>query len=136
MSIGIYAFLRIYFLGFGVSVFAQFRTHGARPPAPRRRPDLPGAACLVSSADRCSVSSVRACRGLCFWVRWPVLLFWGWKLPPPLGYMGRAGGWGGQSLDFRSPRKRRFSAFILPTPTPPSQNETHLIVQVSKFSKK
>lgn len=27
----------------------------------RRHPDLPGAACLVSSADRCSVSSVRAC---------------------------------------------------------------------------
>ena len=37
---------------------------------PRRRPDLPGTACLVSSADRCSVSSVRARRGLCFWVRW------------------------------------------------------------------
>ena len=34
---------------------AQFRTH----PAPRRRYDLPGTACLVSSADRCSVSSVR-----------------------------------------------------------------------------
>nr|DAH60278.1 MAG TPA: hypothetical protein [Caudoviricetes sp.] len=31
---------------------------------PRRRPDLPGAVCLVSSADRCSVSSVRACRGM------------------------------------------------------------------------
>lgn len=34
MSIGIYAFLRIYFLDFGVSVFAQFRTHCASPPAP------------------------------------------------------------------------------------------------------
>ena len=34
MSIGIYSFLRIYFLGFVVSVFAQFRTHCARPPAP------------------------------------------------------------------------------------------------------
>lgn len=34
MSIGIYAFLRIYFLGFGVSVFEQFRTHRASPPAP------------------------------------------------------------------------------------------------------
>lgn len=28
---------------------------------PRRRPDPPDAACLVSGADRCSVSSVRAC---------------------------------------------------------------------------
>lgn len=27
MSIGIYAFLRIYFLSFGLSAFAQFRTH-------------------------------------------------------------------------------------------------------------
>ena len=41
----------------------------------RRRPDLPRAPCLASSADRCSVSSVRACvsvrrvlRGLpCIW---------------------------------------------------------------------
>lgn len=34
---------------------------------PRRHPDLPGADCLVSGADRCSVASVRACvsaRGL------------------------------------------------------------------------
>lgn len=28
---------------------------------PPHHPDLPGTACLVSSADRCSVSSVRAC---------------------------------------------------------------------------
>lgn len=31
----------------------------------RRRSDLPGAACLVSGADRCSVSSVRACASCC-----------------------------------------------------------------------
>lgn len=59
MSIGIYAFLRIYFLSFGSSAFAQFRTcptpFSAPPPS-----RSPGAACLVSSADRCSVSSVRA----------------------------------------------------------------------------
>lgn len=59
MSIGIYAFLRIYFLGFGVSVFAQFRTHGAGSPA-HAPPRSARRACLVSSADRCSVSSVRA----------------------------------------------------------------------------
>lgn len=33
----------------------------AAPSSARRRYDPPGAACLVSSADRCSVSSVRAC---------------------------------------------------------------------------
>ena len=31
---------------------------------PRRRHDLHGATCPVSSADRCSVPSVRACRGM------------------------------------------------------------------------
>lgn len=34
MSIGIYAFLRIYFLRFGLSAFAQFRTHSAPPSTP------------------------------------------------------------------------------------------------------
>nr|DAT54805.1 MAG TPA: hypothetical protein [Caudoviricetes sp.] len=64
MSIGIYAFLRIYFLGFGVSVFAQFRTRST-PSSTNCRYDLPRAACLVSGADRCSVSSVRACVSEC-----------------------------------------------------------------------
>ena len=89
MSIGIYAFLRIYFLSFGLSAFAQFRT--------RCRSDCPGAACLVSSADRCSVSSVWACvsvRGVvcpaaCAVQSVRVRL--GLE-SPPLGYMGRAGG--------------------------------------------
>lgn len=43
-----------------MSVSAQFRTHST-PSSTRLRYDLPGVACLVSSADRCSVSSVRAC---------------------------------------------------------------------------
>lgn len=60
MSIGIYAFLRIYFFGFCLSAFAQFRTRSA-PSSSRLRYDLPGVACLVSSAYRCSVSSVRGC---------------------------------------------------------------------------
>ena len=38
--------------------FTERTTQAAQP---FRRPDLPGAACLVSGADRCSVSSVRAC---------------------------------------------------------------------------
>ena len=41
-------------------VSAQFRTHSTLS-STRRRYDLPGVACLVSSADRCSVSSVWAC---------------------------------------------------------------------------
>ena len=43
-----------------MSVSAQFRTHST-PSSTRRRYDLLGVACLVSSADRCSVSSVWAC---------------------------------------------------------------------------
>jgi hypothetical protein len=50
--------------------------------------------------------------------------------------MGRAGGGVGHARDKIFQRKRRFLWFVLPTPTPPSQNETYLIVQVSKFSKK
>ena len=44
-----------------VSKSAQFRTQCAGSPAPRALSDCPGAVCLVSSADRCSVSSVQAC---------------------------------------------------------------------------
>lgn len=60
MSIGIYSFLRIYFLGFGLSAFAQFRTRST-PSSVLHSLDLPGAACLVSSADRCSVFSALGC---------------------------------------------------------------------------
>ena len=87
------------------------------PSSPRRRPDPPGVACLVSSADRCSVCSVRACvpvRGLL----WAVCLAFGmacaaacalqsvrvrWGLgSPPEGHIGSAGGGAGQSSDFQS----------------------------------
>lgn len=54
----------------------------------------------------------------------------------PAGYTGSAGGGVGHARDKIFQRKRRFSAFILPTPTPSSQNETSVIVQVSKNSKK
>ena len=144
MSIGIYAFLRIYFFGFGVSDFAQFRTHCADSPAPLHRPDLPGAVRLVSSADRCSVSSVRACVPCLAWsalhLARPALLS---VLCSPSGY---AGGWGlhlrgiqgapgvGQVMPAHSEtHKKAFFSFI---PTPPSQIKTHSIVQVSKNSKK
>lgn len=43
------------------SEIVHFAGHTARPPPPCRRYDLPGAAFLVSGADRCSVSSVWAC---------------------------------------------------------------------------
>ena len=45
--------------GLCVSIFAQFRTHST-PSSAHRRYDLLGVACLVSSADWCSVSSIRA----------------------------------------------------------------------------
>ena len=50
--------------------------------------------------------------------------------------MGRAGGGAGHARDKIFQRKRRFSGVVLPTHTPPSQNETHPIVQVSKNSEK
>jgi hypothetical protein len=118
------------------------------PALQRRRPDLPGAACLVSGANRCSVPSARACvvpcmvcPGTC-----PALVL---ARPALLSRSGCAGGWGlhlwgiwGEPwVGWSTPRvekiqKRRFSGLVPPTPTPPSQNETYLIVQVSKFSEK
>nr|DAP71143.1 MAG TPA: hypothetical protein [Caudoviricetes sp.] len=63
---------------------------------PRYHPDLPRVACLVSSADRCSVSSVGECMGLSWFLRRSgALVGLG---SPPLGYMGRAGGGGGRHL--------------------------------------
>ena len=89
----------------------------------RRRYDLPGVGGLVSSADRCSMFSVRvcvsgrgtacpasgtACPAACdvqsFRVRWGMG-------SPPLGYIGRAGG---GAVD-TSRRKNSKKAFSLPT---------------------
>lgn len=144
MSIGIYAFLRIYFLGFGLSAFAQFRTHcppssaAAVPIAPARpvwyRVQT-GAACPASG---------RVCR--C--VAWFALhLARSALLPVMCRTSGCAGGWGlhrrgiqgapgvGWSIvSVEKIQKRRFSRFVLLTPTPSSQNDTHPIVQVSKNS--
>lgn len=44
-----------------LSVWACPIGHTTQAVQSRRRPDLPGAACLISSTNRCSVSSVRAC---------------------------------------------------------------------------
>lgn len=72
MSIGIYVFLRIYFLSFGLSAFAQFRTHfppssaAAVPIAQRVQRQgvcaLPCVVCLASGMvcpAACAVQSVR-----------------------------------------------------------------------------
>lgn len=83
MSIGIYAFLRIYFFGFGLSDFAQFRTHcagtSAPPPSRSARRGMSGIGCrrvqrvqrsgvcvvpCVACAAACAVQSVRVCWGL------------------------------------------------------------------------
>lgn len=68
MSIGVYAFLRIYFLSFGLSAFAQFRTHcphssaAAVPVAQRvQRLGVCALPCVVCLAA-CDVQAV--------WVRW------------------------------------------------------------------
>ena len=140
MSIGIYAFLRIYFLGFGVSVFAQFRTRRASHPAPCTATIYParpvyrvqtGAACPASGrVCRCAVCCGHGlpciwhglCCCLCCAVRLGALGLWS----PPEGYIAAA-----------QPRPvSRSTAEKTKKTTPPSQNETHPIVQVSKNSKK
>lgn len=98
MSIGIYAFLRIYFFSFGLSAFAQFRTR----PTPSS-----AAACAICKARavwyRLQTGAAcpafgRVCRALS-----GLLWFWhGLRCAvcsgalglgsPPAGYMGRAGG--------------------------------------------
>ena len=122
MSIGIYAFLRIYFFGFGLSAFAQFRTRcpPSSVPPPSRSPRVGG---LVLSAGRCSVPNVRACVScpaaccvLSFRVRWG----WGLHL---------WGIWGEPGVGWSPPRvekiqKRRFPrlptpSFLRKTPPPP-----------------
>ena len=119
--------------------------HTPRHPAPHpvrsaRR------ACLVSSADRCSVTSVRACVPCAVCCGRSALHL---ARPALLSVVcissGCAGGWGlhlwgiwrEPGVGRSTPRvekiqKRCFSAFLLPTPTPSSQNETSVIVQVSK----
>lgn len=101
-----------------------------KPPSARRRPDRTGAACLVSSADRCSVSSVWACvscaaccgRSALHLARLallPVLCSRsgcavGWGLHRR-GIQGAPGGGAGHARDKIFQRKRRFSAFPLHT---------------------
>lgn len=101
-----------------------------RQPGPATIPIYPGAACLVSSADRCSVSSVRACVAVCG-LLWSVCLASGtacaavcavqsfrvrWGLgSPPEGYTASAGGGVGHARDKIFQRKRR--SISLPTPS-------------------
>lgn len=142
MSIGIYAFLRIYFLDFGVSVFAQFRTHCAalQPPTPPRstRRGLSGIECRpvqrvqrpgVCVGARSAVGMV--CPGTC-----PALVLARPALLPVLcSRSGCAGGFGihlrgisgepgvGWSVArFPKPKKKAF--FGVPSPYPPHPHKT------------
>lgn len=118
MSIGIYAFLRIYFLNFGLSDFAQFRTRSTpssvQPPVrssqrvlsgiecrPVQRVQHPGV-CLALRGLPCIWHGLRRC--LCC-AAVPGALVAGVSTG---GVYGESRGWGGQSLDFRSQRKRQF----------------------------
>lgn len=85
MSIGIYAFLRIYFFGFGLSAFAQFRTHST-PSSPRHRSDRPGRSALLP---------VLRSRSGCAGVGRGALE----------GYTGSAGGGAGESRHHRKNKK-------------------------------
>lgn len=139
MSIGIYAFLRIYFLGFGVSDFAQFRTLST-PSSPAAVPICPalpvwyrvqtGAACPVSGrVCRCAACCGRSALHLARLALLPVVC----------SLSGCAGGRGTPAGYTATAQPRPVS---LPTTekikktTPSSQNETSVIVQYSKFSEK
>ena len=103
---------------------------------------LPGVACLVSSADRCSVSSVWACVSVRV-LLWAVCLASGtacatacdvqavrvrWRVQGDTGgAYSRRPAPPGQSRHHRKNKKDQ---------PPPSQTKTHPIVQVSKNSKK
>ena len=93
---------------------------GCRPVQRVQRPGVCVVPCVVCPAT-CYVQAVR--------VRWGAWVSTGGV------YRQRRGGVG-HARDKIFQRKRRFSWFVLLTPTPPSQNETYLIVQVSKNSKK
>ena len=111
-------------------------------PSTRRRYDLPGVACLVSGADRCSVSSVRAvCRALrglpCIWHGLPCCLCCS-VCPGALGWgLHLWGIWGEPGVGWSTPlvekiQKRRFSCL------PPlfcSKSPTHYC-QSQKFPAK
>ena len=77
-----------------MSVSAQFRTR-CTPSSPAAVPISTGAPCLVSSADRCSMSSVRACRGMvCLGTCPALVLARPVMLPVLCSPSGCAGGWG------------------------------------------
>lgn len=122
-----------------------------RQSSPRRRPDLPGTACLVSSADKCSVSSVRACVHCLAWsalhLARPALL------PVVCSPPGCAGGWGlhlwgiwgAPGVGWSTPRiekiqKRRFQRLCRKLPTPSFLRKTPppplLIPKISPKNKK
>ena len=109
-----------------LSASAQFRTH-CLPSSTRRRYDLPDAACLASSADRCSVSIVRACVPCLAWsALLPVMCnpsgCDGVLGSPPLGYMGRAGG-GVVDTSRRKNSKKAFFGVPLANPHPTFTNQ-------------
>lgn len=96
MSIGIYAFLRIYFFCFGLSDFARFRTRcppsSVPPPVRSTRRGLSGIECRsVQRVQRPGVC-VGAWRGMpCIWHGLPCCLFCA-VYPGALEWQGRTGG--------------------------------------------
>lgn len=104
-----------------MSEIVHFAGHVAQTVQRRRRPDLPSVGGLVSSADRCSVSSVRGCVVLCVVCLvacrvQSVRVRWGWGLH-------RRGIQGEPEVGWSTPRvekiqKRRFLGVVLQTTHP------------------
>lgn len=98
-----------------MSKSAQFRTRCTGSPAPRTLPDRPDAACLVSSSDRRSASSVRACVSVRV-LLWAVCLASGTACPDVCAMQAVRVRWGGQGYTCGAYSRR---------PAPPGQPFNH-----------
>lgn len=112
-------------------------------PSTRRRYDLPGVACLVSGADRCSVSSVRAvCRALrglpCIWHGLPCCLCCS-VCPGALGWgLHLWGIWGEPGVGWSTPRVEKIQKRRFPFSLTPSflRKTPHPLLSISKIPRK
>lgn len=134
-----------------MSEIVHFSEHIADSPAPAAVPIAPrglsGIRCRTVQRVQC-LGVCRALHGLPWYLPRPgsgtacpaacavqfVRVRWGWGLHLWGIWVAPGVGWSTPRVE--KIQKRRFPGFALPRPTPLSQNETHLIVQVSKNSKK
>lgn len=116
------------------SEIVHFAGHTACPPPPCRRYDLPGAACLVSSVDRCSVSSVRACAS----VRGVVCLASGTACPAACSVQSIRVRWSGRGAPagYTTTAQPRPVSLSTTEKIKKAQKTPHPLLSISKISRK